>query len=106
MAWLAQQESRGPLLTRAVETGAGLQWSVNSGHLWLDGGAPLVDESQAHIDALKRPLEDLLVGARATPEAAAVREKRAELVAAETDVLNELQRISVLHVIRGKCDLC
>jgi hypothetical protein len=91
----------------AVESGADFYWSVNSDYLWLEGGngiAPVTDDTD--VDALKRPYEDLLTRARASSEGKALRATLAELLAIEQGALAELQRIQMLHVIRGRCELC
>lgn len=92
---------------RAIESGANLFWKVDSGYLWLDGGlgiAPVTDDANA--EALKRPYEALLTRARATPKAATLRATLAELLAVEQAARAELERITMLKVIRGKCELC
>lgn len=105
-AWLREQHRLGYLLQRPLETGSGLSWTMNSGHLWLGGYAvaPLVDER--NVDELKRPLEDLLALAKTTRRVGTVTASRSRLERAEDAVVEELRRISALHVIRGKCDLC
>lgn len=92
---------------RAVESGTSIFWKIDSGYLWLDGGigiAPITDDTDA--EALKQPYETLLTRARATPEAATLRATLAKLRAVEQDACAELERIAMLKVIRGKCDLC
>ncbi len=64
----------------------------------------MADETD--VEALKQPYEALLTRARATPEAATLRATLAELHAVEQEARAELERINVLKVIRGKCDLC
>lgn len=91
----------------AVESGGDFRWTVNSGYLWLEGGngiAPVTEDTD--VEALKRPYEQLLTRARASSEGKALRATLAELLAIEQAALAELQRIQMLQVIRGRCELC
>lgn len=91
----------------AVESGADFYWSVNSGYLWLEGGNGIAPVSEGiDVEALKRPYEQLLTRARAASEGEALRATLAELLDIEQSALAELQRIQMLHVIRGRCELC
>jgi hypothetical protein len=111
-AWLGQ-ESDGTLvavdivLGGAVETGADLVWSVNSGALWLGGGwgvAAIKDDTD--VAALKAPYEELLRRAKAAPEGRALRVASNHLRETQTAVLSELDGVRLLHTIHGDCNLC
>jgi hypothetical protein len=94
-------------IMRAIETDGSLFWKVDSGYLFLNGGfgiAPVASEADAN--AIKKPFDDLLEQARATPEGKALREAESRLRAAQQSAYALLDGIKALHVIRGKCDLC
>jgi hypothetical protein len=94
-------------LRRAVESDSDLKWSVNGEQLWLDGGwgiAPVSDDTD--IEVLKRPYEQLVARAKKAPVGAKLRTAWSDARAAQDAALRALQRIQLLHVIRGKCALC
>jgi len=110
----AEVESRsidhfGPLpdLVRdAVEHGNLFAWSETSGFLWTGGSVIFVVDPGDDIEAMKKPVDDLLVDA-------AVSEPGGELVKvlirvedARRQILEQLERIRHMHVIRGRCELC
>jgi hypothetical protein len=106
--WLQREDpARGRQLVAHVEAGSELSWHVDAGCLFMDGGqgiAQITDETD--VEAIKRPYAELLTRARATPEAGLLRATVGGHDAAVEVALDELRRIQMLHVIRGKCELC
>ncbi len=106
--WLQREDpERGNLLLRHVETSSDPSWHVDAGHLFMDSGWGIAQASnETDIEAIKRPYAELLARARTTPEAGLLRATVDGYNGAMEVAQDELRRIQMLHVIRGRCELC
>ncbi len=106
--WLQREDpERGNLLFGHVEADSDPSWHVDAGCLFMDGGWGITQvTNDTDVEGIKRPYVDLLAKARATPEAGLLRATVGGHSAALETAEDELRRIQMLYVIRGKCELC
>jgi hypothetical protein len=82
-----------------------LTWSAFKGALWMSGFV-VVGIRDSDIEALKRPLNELIARAQGTTEALLLRADREALEFRREEIRDHLELIRAKHVIRGRCELC
>jgi hypothetical protein len=93
-------------LVERNQTPVGFRWHEADGWLSLAGSAIVQVSPGDDPEKLRRPFDELLVDAFATDDGATLRKLRVRLDNAKAQIAEALERLKVMHVIHGQCDLC